>query len=72
MADPHLQAQLDAAARQKGFQNYGQWAAWNARQQEMRGYNGVGGAPHPQAAPVAHPAAPPPQKNWLQQILDAL
>lgn len=71
MADPNMQAQLDAAARQKGFQNYAQWAAWNARQQQMRGYNGQGGAQgQPPARP--RPVAPPPQKNFLQQIMDAL
>lgn len=67
MTDP---AQLDAAARQMGFQNYAQWSAWNARQQEMRGMNGTAG---PGAQPVKRkPAAPPPQVNFLQQILNAL
>lgn len=71
MADPNMQAQLDAAARQKGFQNYAQWAAWNARQQAMKGYNGQGGVSGQQPRP--RPAAPPPpQKNFLQQIMDAL
>lgn len=69
MADPHMQAQLDAAARQQGFKDYNQWNAWQAAQQRNRGAaqvapgtTGQPRVPQPQAAP----------KNWLQQILTAL
>ncbi len=68
MADPHMQARLDTAARQAGFQNYAQWSAWQARQHEMRGP-----APVIQGAtPPARPVAKPPAQNWLQQLLGAL
>lgn len=64
MASPHLQAQLDAAARQKGFKDYSQWSAWQAHQQQMQA------APPPAAAPVAAPPPQQPQNNWLQNLID--
>lgn len=55
MAD---RAQLDAAARQQGFKNYEQWAAWdrNTRQVVLQG----------------NPAVAQPPKNWLQSLLESI
>lgn len=57
MADPRLQAQLDAAARQKGFKDYSQYQAWdrNTRQVVMQGN-----------------VEAPPQTNWLQNLLSSI
>lgn len=62
--DPRMQAQLDQAARQRGFKDYAQYSAWSARQAEMQGNPQVqaGPAPQQQAAP----------QNWLQQLLGAV
>lgn len=68
MMDPAMQAQLDAAARQKGFKNYAVYSAWAANQARMKGVNGSGTA----GKVPPRKAAPPPQKNWLQQILGNL
>ncbi len=51
---PGLQAQLDHAARQKGFKNYAQYAAWERNTRQV-----VMGGNAPQAAP----------KNWLQNLI---
>ncbi len=68
MMDPAMQAQLDAAARQKGFKNYALYSAWAANQARMRGHNGTGGVtPTPRKT-----VPPPPKRNFLQQIYDAL
>lgn len=68
MMDPAMQAQLDAAARQKGFKNYAVYSAWAANQARMKGVNGNGVS----TAPPRRTAPPPPKKNFLQQIYDAL
>lgn len=63
---PGLQAQLDAAARQKGFKDYSQWSAWQAHQQQMMQQ------PAPTAAPpVPQQQAQPEQpRNWLENLID--
>ena len=64
MADPHMQAQLDHAARQRGFQDYQHYHAWNSQQQQMQQQQAA-----PQAPPQPQQPAPPP-KNWLQNLID--
>lgn len=55
----YSKGQLDAIARQQGFQNYEQWAAWdrNTRQQVLS--PGAAGAPEQ-------------PKNWLQTLLESI
>jgi len=55
-------AQLDAMARQAGFQNYAQWQAWRQQQQmqqQQRQMQSAQPAPQPQPEP----------QNWLQRLL---
>lgn len=61
-----IQAQLDLAARQKGFQNYAQYQAWDAHRQDVL-HGPTGTAPAPQASPQQE--AP---TNWLQTLLGGL
>lgn len=67
MMDPKMQAQLDAAARQRGFKDYAQFSAWSQRQAEM-GPQGQTGRVPPRPAPQQQQ----PQVNWLQKLLNAL
>lgn len=55
--------QLDALARQQGFKNYEQFAAWdrNTRQVVMQQPNVAGGQPGAQAP-----------RNWLQQLMSSV
>lgn len=56
--EQYSQGQMDALARQQGFKNYEQWAAWNrnTRQVVMQGNPATGQAP----------------KNWLQRLLERI
>lgn len=53
---------LDRAARQMGYKNYAQYAAFQARQEAMRQ------AP---VTPAPRPRQPAPEpKNWLQSLVE--
>lgn len=62
----YSQAHLDALAQQQGFHNYDQWAAWNAKRNQISGIGGATGIANPGGAP-----AQPPQ-NWLQHLLGSI
>lgn len=52
------QAELDAAARQKGFKNYAQYQAWDAHTRQVV-LNG-------------NPSTGAPPGNWLQNLMEKI
>lgn len=50
---PYSQAQLDAAAREKGFPSYAAWAAWDQKYRQ----------------PIREEVAPAAPTNWLQNLV---
>lgn len=60
----YSKAHLDVLARQQGFHNYDQWAAWNAHRQQLLSQNPTVGVPGEAGAPQQ-----PATNNWLQNLL---
>lgn len=57
-------AQLDAMARQAGFQNYAQWQAYRQNQQMQQQQRQM-----QSAQPAPQPQPQPEPQNWLQRLL---
>lgn len=66
------QALLDDQARQLGFPDYATWAAWNAHRSKALRTNTTTQGPAAKAPPARRPAAPPPQRNFFQVLMDGL
>lgn len=57
-------AQLDAMARQAGFQNYAQWQAYQRNQQMQQRQRQI-----QRAQPTTQPQPEQEPQNWLQRLL---